>query len=70
MDLSTTMRTATVIGAIAVYWFVWVMGSAEVKGKRAVNLKMGSIMRDKVQDKYKQYWSFLGSKEGLAPLLY
>ncbi|KAG6483639.1 hypothetical protein ZIOFF_060291 [Zingiber officinale] len=43
------------------------MGPAKVKGKRAVNLKMGSIMRDKVQDKYKQYWSFfLRSKEGIA----
>nr|CAD1844788.1 unnamed protein product [Ananas comosus var. bracteatus] len=34
------------------------MGAAEVKGKRAVNLKMGSITRDKVKDKYTQYWSF------------
>jgi hypothetical protein len=41
-----------------VYWFVWVMGAAEVKGKRVVDLKMGSIRRDKVQDKDKQYWSF------------
>jgi hypothetical protein len=41
-----------------VYWFVWVMGTAEVKGKRVVDLKMGSITRDKVQDKYTQYWSF------------
>ncbi|KAK8963124.1 24-methylenesterol C-methyltransferase 2 [Platanthera guangdongensis] len=49
--------TATAAAA-AFYWFVWVMGSAEVKGKRAVDLKMGSITRDKVQDEYKQYWSF------------
>jgi 24-methylenesterol C-methyltransferase len=41
-----------------VYWFVWVMGATKVKGKRAVDLKMGSITRDKVQDKYTQYWSF------------
>ncbi|KAG6489457.1 hypothetical protein ZIOFF_050726 [Zingiber officinale] len=61
------MWMAAVVGAVAVYWFVWVMGSAKVKGKRAVNLKMGSIMRDKVQDKYKQYWSFfLHSKEGIT----
>ncbi|KAG6535942.1 hypothetical protein ZIOFF_000973 [Zingiber officinale] len=67
MDLSMAMWTAVVVGVVVVYWFVWVMGSAEVKGKRAVNLKMGSIMRDKVQDKYKQYWSFfLRSKEGIA----
>ncbi|KAG6516154.1 hypothetical protein ZIOFF_026603 [Zingiber officinale] len=69
MDLSTAMWTAAVVNVVAVYWFVWVMGSAEVKGKRAVNLKMRSIRRDKVQDKYKQYWSFfLRSKERLAPL--
>ncbi|KAG6478501.1 hypothetical protein ZIOFF_061944 [Zingiber officinale] len=47
MNLSTAMWTAAVVRAVAVYWFMWVMGSAEVKGKRAVNLKMGSIMRDK-----------------------
>ncbi|KAG6494780.1 hypothetical protein ZIOFF_042541 [Zingiber officinale] len=67
MDLLTAMWTAAVVGAIAVYWFVWVMGSAEVKGKRTVNLKMRLIMQDKVQDKYKQYLSFfLRSKEGIA----
>ncbi|XP_074558267.1 24-methylenesterol C-methyltransferase 2-like [Curcuma longa] len=67
MDLSTAMWTAVVVGAVAVYWFVWVMGAAEVKGKRAVNLKMGSIAKDKVQDKYKQYWSFfLRPKEDIS----
>lgn len=35
----------------------------EVKGKRAVDLKMGSITNDKVQDKYQQYWSFRHPKE-------
>ena len=40
------------------------MGAVEVKGKRAVDLKMGSITWDKVQDKYTQYWSFFrGPKE-------
>ncbi|XP_042403337.1 24-methylenesterol C-methyltransferase 2-like [Zingiber officinale] len=67
MDLSTAMWTAVVVGAAAVYWFVWMMGAAEVKGKRAVNLKMGSIAKDKVQDKYKQYWSFfLRTKEDIV----
>ncbi|KAG6491454.1 hypothetical protein ZIOFF_052805 [Zingiber officinale] len=63
------MWTAAVVGAVAVYWFVWVMSSAEVKGKRAVNLKMGSIMRDKVQE----YWvrrpatpSFSGGLSGAS----
>ncbi|KAJ0969834.1 hypothetical protein J5N97_022711 [Dioscorea zingiberensis] len=58
------METVTAVWAVlaaavaVIYWFVWVMGAAEIKGKRAVELKMGSITRDKVQDKYKQYWSF------------
>ena len=40
MDLSTVMWTAAVVGVVVVYWFMWVMGSTEVKGKRTVNLKM------------------------------
>ncbi|CAA6656032.1 unnamed protein product [Spirodela intermedia] len=57
METGALVCTAALIG-LGLYWFVWVMGSAEQKGKRAVELKMGSISRDKVQDKYKQYWSF------------
>ena len=41
-----------------VYWFVCVLGSAEQKGKRVVDLSGGSISSEKVQDNYKQYWSF------------
>ncbi|KAG6506540.1 hypothetical protein ZIOFF_031864 [Zingiber officinale] len=60
MNLSMEMWMTVIVGAVAVYWFVWVMGSAEVKGKRTMNLKMGSSMWDKVQE----YWSFfLRSKE-------
>ncbi|GMH27348.1 hypothetical protein Nepgr_029191 [Nepenthes gracilis] len=40
------------------YWFVCVLGSAEQKGKRAVDISGGSISAEKIQDKYKQYWSF------------
>ncbi|XP_031377009.1 24-methylenesterol C-methyltransferase 2-like [Punica granatum] len=40
------------------YWFVCVLGPAEQKGKRATDLSGGSITADKVQDKYRQYWSF------------
>ncbi|PKU63828.1 24-methylenesterol C-methyltransferase 2-like [Dendrobium catenatum] len=58
MDTAALLATAAVFAAGVLYWFIWVMGSAEVKGKRAVDLKMGSITKDKVQDKYKQYWSF------------
>jgi hypothetical protein len=49
-----------------VYWFVSVMGTAEVKGKKAVDLKMGSITRDKVQDKNTQYWSFFRRPKEMA----
>ncbi|XP_072956684.1 24-methylenesterol C-methyltransferase 2 [Typha angustifolia] len=58
MEVTTMAWTAVVVGVGLVYWFVWVMGAAEVKGKRAVDLKMGSITHDKVKDKYTQYWSF------------
>ncbi|GAB2289261.1 SUMO protein smt3 [Dionaea muscipula] len=40
------------------YWFICVLGSAETKGKRAVDISGGSISAEKIQDKYKQYWSF------------
>jgi 24-methylenesterol C-methyltransferase len=42
------------------------MGAAEVKGKRGVDLKMGSITDDKVQDKYTQYWSFFRAPKDTA----
>jgi len=58
MELSTAVWTAGVAAMAAIYWFVWVMGAAEVKGKRAVDLQMGSITGDKVKDNYTQYWSF------------
>lgn len=57
MDTLTLFCTASLIAG-GLYWFVCVLGSAEQKGKRAVHLSGGSIDREKVQDKYKQYWSF------------
>lgn len=47
--------------ACGFYWFFWILGPAEQKGKRAVDLSGGSISAEKVQDKYKQYWSFFRS---------
>ncbi|TYI27751.1 hypothetical protein ES332_A05G198100v1 [Gossypium tomentosum] len=44
--------------ACGLYWFVCLLGPAEQKGKRAVDLSGGSISAEKVQDNYKQYWSF------------
>ncbi|KAK6939292.1 Sterol methyltransferase C-terminal [Dillenia turbinata] len=40
------------------YWFICILGPAEQKGKRAVDLSGGSISAEKVRDNYKQYWSF------------
>ncbi|RWR90676.1 24-methylenesterol C-methyltransferase 2 [Cinnamomum micranthum f. kanehirae] len=55
---SLALFLATALLAFVLYWFVCILGSAEQKGKRAINLSSGSISREKVQDKYKQYWSF------------
>ncbi|KAJ6336733.1 hypothetical protein OIU76_006582 [Salix suchowensis] len=41
-----------------IYWFVCVLGPAEQKGKRAVDLSGGSISAENVQDNYDKYWSF------------
>ncbi|KAK9135814.1 hypothetical protein Syun_015144 [Stephania yunnanensis] len=53
-----TLFCTTAMVAFGLYWFICILGSAEQKGKRAVELSGGSISREKVQDKYKQYWSF------------
>ncbi|VAH17786.1 unnamed protein product [Triticum turgidum subsp. durum] len=58
--------TLAAAGFALVYWFVWVMGAAEVQGKRAVDLQMGSIADDKVGDRYSQYWSFFRSPKETA----
>jgi 24-methylenesterol C-methyltransferase len=47
---------ALLVGGL--YWFLCILGPAERKGKRAVHLSGGSISAEKVQDSYKQYWSF------------
>ncbi|XP_027333311.1 24-methylenesterol C-methyltransferase 2-like [Abrus precatorius] len=47
---------ALLVGGL--YWFVCILGPAEQKGKRATALSSGSISAEKVQDNYKQYWSF------------
>ncbi|KAL8543375.1 hypothetical protein ACS0TY_004059 [Phlomoides rotata] len=57
MDTLTLFCTASLLAG-GLYWFVCVLGSAEQKGKRAVHLSGGSIAKEKVQDTYKQYWSF------------
>lgn len=57
MDSYTLFFTASLIG-IGLYWFVFVLGSAEQKGKRAVHLSSGSISGEKVLDNYNQYSSF------------
>ena len=58
MDALTLFYTASLVVVGGLFWFVCVLGPAEQKGKRAVHLSGGSISAEKVQDKYKQYWSF------------
>lgn len=58
MDSLTLICTVALVAAGGLYWFVCFFGSAEVKGKRAVQLTGGSIDKENVQDNYKQYWSF------------
>ncbi|XP_058098343.1 24-methylenesterol C-methyltransferase 2-like [Magnolia sinica] len=57
-SLAAVFCTGALLACGLFYWFVCVLGSAEQKGKRAVNLTSGSISREKVHDKYNQYWSF------------
>ncbi|XP_073027136.1 24-methylenesterol C-methyltransferase 2-like [Primulina eburnea] len=57
MDSLSLFCTASLVAG-GLYWFLCILGSAEQKGKRAVNLSGGSIAKEKVQDNYKQYWSF------------
>ncbi|XP_027089165.1 24-methylenesterol C-methyltransferase 2-like [Coffea arabica] len=57
---SLTLFCTTFLLAGGLYWFVCVLGSAEQKGKHAAQLSGGSIDKEKVQDNYKQYWSFFG----------
>ncbi|OVA15971.1 Methyltransferase type 11 [Macleaya cordata] len=57
MDSLTLVCTFSLLAG-GLYWFVCVLGSAEQKGKRAMDLSGGSISREKVEDNYNQYWSF------------
>ncbi|XP_073308877.1 24-methylenesterol C-methyltransferase 2-like [Primulina huaijiensis] len=57
MDSLSLFCTVSLIAG-GLYWFVCILGSAEQKGKHAVNLSGGSIAKEKVQDNYKQYCSF------------
>nr|XP_043610143.1 24-methylenesterol C-methyltransferase 3-like [Erigeron canadensis] len=57
------METITIICTTAflaggLYWFICMLGSAEQKGKRAIDLSGGSIHREQVHESYNQYWSF------------
>ncbi|KAF5739318.1 24-methylenesterol C-methyltransferase 2 [Tripterygium wilfordii] len=57
MDSLVLLCTGALLAG-GLFWFVCILGPAEQKGKRAVDLSGGSISADKVQDNYKQYWSF------------
>uniref|UniRef100_A0A6N2LTB3 Uncharacterized protein n=1 Tax=Salix viminalis TaxID=40686 RepID=A0A6N2LTB3_SALVM len=57
MDSLASFCTGALIAG-GIYWFVCILGPAEQREKRAVDLSGGSISAEKVQDNYKQYWSF------------
>ncbi|KAJ7967120.1 Methyltransferase [Quillaja saponaria] len=57
MDSLTLFCTASLVFG-GLFWFVCILGPAEQKGKRAVDLCGGSISAEKVQDNYQEYWSF------------
>ncbi|CAN1355242.1 24-methylenesterol C-methyltransferase 2 [Linum perenne] len=58
MESVALLFTGGALLVAAFYWFVCIMGPAEQKGKRGVDLSGGSISADQVQDNYKRYWSF------------
>ncbi|KAL4650295.1 hypothetical protein ACB092_01G076900 [Castanea dentata] len=64
MDTVALFCTAALLAG-GVYWFVCVLGSAEQKGKSAVDLSGGSISSEEVRDNYKQYWSFFRRPQGI-----
>ncbi|XP_072988290.1 24-methylenesterol C-methyltransferase 2-like [Typha latifolia] len=68
MEANATLMlwTAVILTFGFLYWFVCVMGAAEVKGKGALDLKMGSINRSEVHNKYTQYWSFFRQPKELS----
>ncbi|KAI9082514.1 hypothetical protein K1719_035383 [Acacia pycnantha] len=53
MDFLALLCTGALLAG-GLYRFVCILGPAEQKGKRAVDLSGGSISAEKVQDKYKQ----------------
>ncbi|CAN6539164.1 unnamed protein product [Malus baccata var. baccata] len=57
MDSLTLFCTGALLAG-GIYWFVCILGPAERKGKRAMDLSGGSISAEKVQDSYDKYWSF------------
>ncbi|XP_009785178.1 24-methylenesterol C-methyltransferase 2-like [Nicotiana sylvestris] len=58
MDFPTLFVTACLLAGGGLYWFLCILGSAEQKGKHAVQFSFGSLGKEKVQEGYKQYWSF------------
>lgn len=57
MDPITIISTIGLL-FITLYWFIYIHGAAEQKGKRAIDLSGGSISAEHIQSKYNQYMSF------------
>lgn len=58
MDSLPILCSISLLLGGGLYWFFWVLGSAEVKGKKAIKLSGGSIAAEKIQESYNKYWSF------------
>eukprot|EP00252_Welwitschia_mirabilis_P001081 TRINITY_DN11042_c0_g1_i1.p1 TRINITY_DN11042_c0_g1~~TRINITY_DN11042_c0_g1_i1.p1 ORF type:complete len:369 (+),score=45.96 TRINITY_DN11042_c0_g1_i1:263-1369(+) len=57
--METWALAATILAAgLGFYWIIYVVGAAEQRGKRAIELGGGSLSRNQVADKYKQYSAF------------
>ncbi|KAJ9178772.1 hypothetical protein P3X46_010629 [Hevea brasiliensis] len=67
MDSFTLLFSLSLL-FFGIYWFLCLLGSAEQKGKNAAQLSGGSISAEKVQDKYRQYWSFFHSPKQIETI--
>ncbi|GFZ10486.1 sterol methyltransferase 2 [Actinidia rufa] len=63
MDSLALICTIALLGG-GIYWFVCILGPAEQKGKRAVDLSGGSISAEKVQDKLQSVLVLLPPPQG------
>lgn len=57
-NMTAWVVAGTAVLGMGLYWILYVVGAAEQRGKRAVELGGGSLSRNQVADNYKQYSAF------------